>query len=638
MRGECGLAVWEDRKEVMDTIGISPELFQENVRDLMKRHDDLAGGLIEYTNTHRIQITKITQGSFQFEFISNTDRHCETRTVHLSLPDNQKLVDRYRQYLPDKQWLLVIGIDALHKKILESVVVSEFCPVLVIEPDFELFLSHLILFPYHSLMEKPQVYWLAGKRVYEDLISSLDGRLEPYFLASTAVFPITSIRLIGNQNTELKSNMAVFQKRFSEKKQEIQHVFSVFRQRYVNKPQESTRTVLITAPAVSCWIMIGNGFANGFRQFGYQVIEKYVPFPLSQTNSYDMLKRLLEIQRFCPDFVVTISHPSDLLVQGLENIPLPRFAYYVDEPNHLMHTQHGRFDYLFYVWRDFAKTLKHCGGQLAEELPIAGFPISCTRKNELCCEVGFVGTIKNTQSIHDQFPEEIKQKINAVTEAKLENMKSHFEDLFHLFDLSPNDQTQIIHVLKSIDYRHGMSDHQHLVFFFHVECIRKRRVRLLSALHPYDFKLFGNEDWDAILRDTPIYEAFQHRGLTSAECANFYHSAAISINIHPPFLHDGPMCRDMDIPMCDGFLLTDLHLHAGERIKEFFEPDQEIVLYETPEELSEKVEYYLAHPEERKVITDAAKERILKDHPYEKRAKQIHDYYRNMFHHPQIRD
>ncbi|MGB9715905.1 MAG: glycosyltransferase family protein, partial [Thermodesulfovibrionales bacterium] len=56
-----------------------------------------------------------------------------------------------------------------------------------------------------------------------------------------------------------------------------------------------------------------------------------------------------------------------------------------------------------------------------------------------------------------------------------------------------------------------------------------------------------------------------------------------------------------------------------------FKPNQEIICYRTIDELKKLIEYYLKHPEERVQIAEAAYHRVLMEHTYDHRAKEILD-------------
>lgn len=73
--------------------------------------------------------------------------------------------------------------------------------------------------------------------------------------------------------------------------------------------------------------------------------------------------------------------------------------------------------------------------------------------------------------------------------------------------------------------------------------------------------------------------------------------------------------RDFEVPMSAGFYMVEYL----EELEEFFSIGKEIVCYTGPEDLADKIRYYLAHDGERERIRRAGHERCLRDHSWQKR-------------------
>src|SRR5439155_24060464 len=73
--------------------------------------------------------------------------------------------------------------------------------------------------------------------------------------------------------------------------------------------------------------------------------------------------------------------------------------------------------------------------------------------------------------------------------------------------------------------------------------------------------------------------------------------------------------RDFEVPMSGGFYM----IENLEELKEFFEPDKEIVFYHNAEDLADKIRYYLSHDSQRHRIRQAGHKRALRDHTWHKR-------------------
>lgn len=77
--------------------------------------------------------------------------------------------------------------------------------------------------------------------------------------------------------------------------------------------------------------------------------------------------------------------------------------------------------------------------------------------------------------------------------------------------------------------------------------------------------------------------------------------------------------RTFETTGCGTFLLT----NYTPGLEKLFDIGKEIVVYESIEDMDNKVKYYLDNPEERNKIANAGHERAKKDHTYFERAKKL---------------
>lgn len=73
--------------------------------------------------------------------------------------------------------------------------------------------------------------------------------------------------------------------------------------------------------------------------------------------------------------------------------------------------------------------------------------------------------------------------------------------------------------------------------------------------------------------------------------------------------------RDFEVPMSGGFYMVEYM----EELEEFFDIGKEVICYTGPEDLAEKIKYYLSHDTEREAVRRAGYERCLRDHTWHKR-------------------
>ena len=93
----------------------------------------------------------------------------------------------------------------------------------------------------------------------------------------------------------------------------------------------------------------------------------------------------------------------------------------------------------------------------------------------------------------------------------------------------------------------------------------------------------------------------------------------INLNITLRSIQNAIPLRGFDILGAGGFLLSnyqvDLHRH--------FIPDEEYVYFESRKDLMDKIDYYLKNEAERAAIAKNGHDRVMKEHTFDVRVKEI---------------
>lgn len=110
--------------------------------------------------------------------------------------------------------------------------------------------------------------------------------------------------------------------------------------------------------------------------------------------------------------------------------------------------------------------------------------------------------------------------------------------------------------------------------------------------------------------------------VTGEATSIIFAGSKINLNISLKGIEGGTPQRIMDIMGAGGFVLT----NYCEETAEIFKEDTEIVMFRTPEELLEKVDYYLTHDAEREQIARAGHDKVLNCYTYGKKMKQLLDW------------
>jgi spore maturation protein CgeB len=150
------------------------------------------------------------------------------------------------------------------------------------------------------------------------------------------------------------------------------------------------------------------------------------------------------------------------------------------------------------------------------------------------------------------------------------------------------------------------------------------RKQTFPQLLEHDFKIWGT-DWDL---QSPIGHKVQNenRRVSTEESVKIYNAAKIQLNLHSSTYHEGVNSegdfvnpRTFEIAACGGFQLVD----ERSELNDMFRAGEEIITFTSVEDLKEKISYYLVNDEERQVIAQKGRERVLREHSLECRMTEL---------------
>lgn len=146
-----------------------------------------------------------------------------------------------------------------------------------------------------------------------------------------------------------------------------------------------------------------------------------------------------------------------------------------------------------------------------------------------------------------------------------------------------------------------------------------------------NFKIWGS-DWDG---ETILAPNIQRGGarIGEDEAVKIYNAAKINLNLHSSIHADKLVSngdfvnpRTYELAAMGAFQLVDQRQLMAEQ----FGPD-EMATFAAPEEFYAKIDYFLAHPEERKAYASRARKRALAEHTYARRMETLIAYMRENF-------
>lgn len=103
------------------------------------------------------------------------------------------------------------------------------------------------------------------------------------------------------------------------------------------------------------------------------------------------------------------------------------------------------------------------------------------------------------------------------------------------------------------------------------------------------------------------------------EMPSVFRAAKINLNISLKTIRTGIPLRVLDVMSCGGFLITNYQ----EELLEYFEPGEELVIYEDIKDLVFKVDYYLKHDDERMRIAENGRKKVAMLFGFEDKLRRM---------------
>ena len=147
------------------------------------------------------------------------------------------------------------------------------------------------------------------------------------------------------------------------------------------------------------------------------------------------------------------------------------------------------------------------------------------------------------------------------------------------------------------------------------------RVQALETVRDFDLGVWS-------VHDVPSSLKTNYRGYAlGKEMLRVLSGVTISLNIHGDFMRYGGNMRLFETAALQTFQLVD----NRPGVTTWFNLDDHLATFTTPDELREKVRYYLDHPDDRDMIASAAHQHVLKHHTYDHRWQKVEEILNETF-------
>lgn len=332
------------------------------------------------------------------------------------------------------------------------------------------------------------------------------------------------------------------------------------------------------------------------------------------------------LQKSALDFVISnIFNPY--LAETTHELNLKYVVYGMDSPMFAIYRyeEESRYNncYLFLLDRMECARLKKRGYTNVYHMPLGSddytagnISITDEEINKYRCGISFVGSLYSDNVYDeniDKFPQSLQERFSEIFECSA--LCWDAADRLSP-QLTPEITEGIKRVLPDMMRASGsMGDAEYLrSWFFARKQTHTERTLLLELLaEQYDLRLYT---WDHQIVPKTIR---RFPTVQFEDSLKVYYSAKINLNITLRSIESGVPLRIFDIMSVGGFVLSNWQ----PEIEELFEEGKEIVTFKTPEEMLEKVDYYLHHEEERLQVAVNGYRKVKECYTFEHQLQKI---------------
>ena len=354
-------------------------------------------------------------------------------------------------------------------------------------------------------------------------------------------------------------------------------------------------------------------------RLGHDVIKCHIPFMDYEEDAYftENFERIVKENK-C-DLILSFDF-FPIIAKSADRLKVRYISWVYDMPHHTVYSPSVESDYvsLFLFDRNFYLELKEIKPNHIYHLPLAVNTVRLNRQlgkvADFTQEVSFVGSLyeKNNYRKIQYLPEYVRGYVQGVIEAQ-----KHIYGYNLVAEALQNEIKKEIEKYVELNLYPGYLVKKEKIYvdMINAEITCQERIELLEALaREHEVKLYTGSNGGVI-------SGVKQEGIVSymEEMPQVFQSSKINLNITLRSIESGIPLRALDIMGAGGFLLSNYQTELAEN----FIDGQELVLFESKEDMLEKVDYYLENEEERKRIARNGWEKVQREYSYEVQLKKI---------------
>lgn len=326
------------------------------------------------------------------------------------------------------------------------------------------------------------------------------------------------------------------------------------------------------------------------------------------------------------DCVFTFNY-NPVVSNNCKKFKLPYISFIYDSPLVTLYsyTIINPCNYVFIFDKTQYLELKNAGINTVYYCPLAvnvsrlERQLAAPRSRSFPSDIAFVGSMYNEKhNLFDRFnnlPDFVKGYLNAIMEAQLKVYGYYFiEEL-----LTPDIISELQKSVPLNPNKDGVETVQYLYSNYFI-------ARKLAAMERKDLLGALSEQFNTCLytpNPTPELPHINNRGPIDYynDMPYIFADSRINLNISLRSIRSGIPLRAMDIMGAGGFLMSNYQAD----FYDYFTPGEDLVLYESKDDLIAKCRYYLNHENERLRIAANGHEKIKEFHTFEVRLREMFD-------------
>jgi len=371
-------------------------------------------------------------------------------------------------------------------------------------------------------------------------------------------------------------------------------------------------------------IYMQNDIISAFNNMGHQVeiFDKKLENYNEDKDFTNEISDLITEQQY--DFVFTVNY-FGAVSDGCQRCNVKYVAWTCDSPLISMHHQSifNECNYIFIFDKVNFYMFQAAGVKNIFYLPLAvdtnrldAIILNAKDLHKYNSDISFVGSMYEKNSYDDiksSLSDYLRGYFDAAMLAQLDIFGENILDRLLTSDI-------LSELMNLIDFQQDKRSFSNIALVFSTTFLgfkvaSMERIKCLNELaKKYMVDLYTDSNSAELIGVNNIGSVDYHKDMPKV-----FHQSKINLNFTIKNIRSGIPLRIWDVLGAGGFLVTNFQAE----IPQYFENGKDLVYFDSIDDMSRKVEYYLIHEDERMQIARNGYKKVKKYHSYESRLKQI---------------